>query len=146
MPDELTILADVIEGERGGFTLDISTPAKAALIEWVRRFKQPGVVTVRFRAGKESKTVQQLRKVHALFRDIATETGHDADDVKWQLKVKFLTRQKEVVDLETGECRYVDYVPSLAELEKDEMRDFIDKAMAWAGQFLGMSFDERGVA
>jgi hypothetical protein len=146
VPDEFTLLADVIEGERGGYTLDISTVAKAALIEWVRRFKAPGPVTVKFRAGKESKTVQQLRKVHAIFRDIAQETGHEADDVKWQLKVKFLTRQKEVVDLETGEVKFVDYVPSLAELEKDDMREFIDKTMAWAGQFLGMSFDERGVA
>jgi hypothetical protein len=143
MPDEFTTLADVIEGKRG-FELDVSTVAKAALTEWVRRFKAPGPVTVKFRAGKESKTVQQLRKVHALFRDIADETGHEADDVKWQLKVKFLTRQKELVDLETGEVKFVAYVPSLAELEKDEMRDFIENVMAFAGQFLGMSFDDRG--
>jgi hypothetical protein len=146
MPDEFTLLADVIEGERGGFTLDISTQAKAALIEWVRRFKAPGPVTVKFRAGKESKTVQQLRKVHALFRDIADETGMDADEVKRQLKEKFLTRQREVVDIETSEVTLKSYVPSLAELEKDDMRDFIDKTMAWAGQFLGMSFDEWGAA
>lgn len=137
---QFTVIGSVMDGPKG-LILDVPDEAKRELSRWVKTCK-PGHVTITVREGKESKTVQQLRKVHAMFRDIAHETGQDADDIKLWLKAKYLTRPKEVVNLETGDVTTLtDYIPSLADLERDEMRDFIESISAWAGQFLGMTFD-----
>jgi len=71
---------------------------------------------------QESKTLPQLAYFHAVVCPIASEaSGYTLAEVKGLLKGEFLTKY---VSSPTG--KEVAWVPSLADLKKDEMSKFID--------------------
>lgn len=70
----------------------------------------------------KSKTLQQLRYFHGVICVLASETsGYTKTEVKGLLKGEFLT---QYIESPTG--KKVPWVPSLADLKKDEMSNFID--------------------
>ncbi len=108
----------------------------------IQQWGKPRQVTIRVREGRESKSVQQLRYLHGVvFKAIAEETGNRAELVKDELKKKFLSRAEEFTDMESGEVTTRVYVPSLSELDLDEMKRFIDECVLFAAEFLGMTIE-----
>jgi len=76
------------------------------------------------------KTNPQLRTVHMWFKEIAAETGHTPEDIKALMKAEFLGREvREVMG------KAVETTPSLADLKKQEMTDFMTRVLAFANEF-----------
>ena len=72
---------------------------------------------------KDNKTLQQLRYIHGIVFKYASEaSGYTKIEVKGLLKNMFLKRY--VTSKKTG--KEISYVPSLEDVTKDEMREFID--------------------
>jgi len=79
---------------------------------------------------QDPKSLQQLRYIHGVVFEVASQaSGYTNEEVKGLLKGHFL---KRYIKSPTG--KEVSYVPSLADLKKDEMTDFIDKCI----QFIAM--------
>ncbi len=79
---------------------------------------------------QDPKSLQQLRYIHGVVFKVASETsGYTDEEVKGLLKEHFL---KRYIQSPTG--KEVSYVPSLGDLKKEEMADFIDKCI----QFIAM--------
>jgi hypothetical protein len=141
MADEFTIAGAIVSGPKG-LVLDVPEESKAELAKAVRYWRKPGPVTIRIREGKEPKSVAQLRYLHGkVFRDIAEETGNRVELVKDELKKKFLARLEEFTDLETGEVTTRVYVPSLSELDREQVGQFIDECVLWAAEWLSMTIE-----
>ena len=139
--DEVTVAALIVPGKHG-LELEIGEEARTELVRSIRLFRKHGAVTVRVREGREPKSLKQLKYLHGkVFRDMAEYTGNDIYIVKWEMKKKFLTRQREVVDLETGEVMMREYVPSLADLNSDEMNTFIDECRLFAAEWMHLEIE-----
>ena len=73
---------------------------------------------------RDSKTLQQLRYVHGVVFRLASEaSGYTKIEVKGLLKEIYLKRH--VVSKKSG--KEISYTPSLEDLKKDEMSEFIEE-------------------
>jgi len=80
-----------------------------------------------------SKTLPQLRYFHGVICSLASEaSGYTKEEVKGLLKGEFLTRY---VTGPTG--KVIAWVPSLADLKKDEMSNFIDSCIMLCARHWG---------
>ena len=71
------------------------------------------------------------------------------DDCHEWLKAKFLTVKGVAVNRQTGETSEQDYVKSTTQLSVAEMSEYIEKCIAWIGEFFGVAVpspDDLGVA
>lgn len=87
------------------------------------------VIEVKIGRWVPEKTVPQLRTVHLWFREIADQTGDTPLAVKEALKEMFLPVTIEVV---LG--RPVRFWPSLADLDKEDMSDFMERVQQLAAE------------
>jgi hypothetical protein len=139
--NEVTIAGET-RLEKGRLVLDVTDEAKRQMARSIQQWGKPRQVTIRVREGREPKSAAQLRYLHGkVFRDIAEETGNRPELVKDELKKKFLSRREEFTDMETGEMSSRVYVPSLSELDVEDMNRFIDECVLFAAEFLGMTIE-----
>lgn len=83
------------------------------------------VVEEIIRIPKDIKSLQQLRYFHGVVCQIASEvSGYTKEEIKGLLKGYFLTQYIAAPD-----DREIAWVPSLADLKKSEMSDFIDNCI-----------------
>ena len=82
-------------------------------------------VEVIIRIPKDNKSLQQLRYFHGVVCRIASEaSGYTMPEIKGLLKGYFLNEYIKAPD-----GREIAWVPSLADLKKSEMSDFIDNCI-----------------
>lgn len=139
--DEVLITGEIVRDERGRLTLDVTDEAKRFLARAIAAFKKEGPCTLHLKAGREPKSVKQLRRAHKLIAMMAEHTGNSARYMKDYLKERFLTREEECVDPLTGEQKSRTYVPSLADLSMEEMTEFMSEIELFGNEELSMTFE-----
>ena len=104
---------------------DFSKPKKVTIEPWVRH-----------------RSTNQNAYYHGVvLKEIALETGHDADELHEFFKRRFLPcRTIEVAG------QVIDAPPSTTDLSTIEFRDYIDRIAAFAATELGIAISEPGQA
>lgn len=101
----------------------------------------PIVLTVERKKAKRS-LVANAYYFGVVIRMITEETGEDAESVHEFLKRECNAQRVEMVNKQTGEV-YESWVGgSTAGLNVNDFYSYVERARAWAGQFLGLSIPD----
>lgn len=113
--------------------------------QWLKEFMalkptkdNPIRVTVERGQPPKKRTLSQNDLLHLWFHEIATFTGHSADETKEFLKDMFI--KPKVVEV-AGKSRLIR--PGTSALSKEEMSVFLDRVEAWASTDLGLQLPRR---
>ncbi len=91
------------------------------------------------RRVRPKRTEAQNAFIHIVFRRIAEFTGHTEDEIKEDMKERFLEKRALTIGTQTS---YV--LPSTESLEVDEMSGFIDNVLDFAADELNLVIERPG--
>ncbi len=95
-------------------------------------------VEVIIRPPRDEKSNQQLAYFYGVICvHVAAHTGHTKLEVKDYLKATFLGEMRKSIRKDS-ELGTVFVVPSLADISRVDMSEFIERCLAWAAQYLGI--------
>lgn len=100
---------------------------------YIENISHKGDLELVIRPWRKEKSLQQLRYLHGVvFTIISEASGYTPIEVKGLLKGYFLTKY-----IKTPDGKEVPYVKSLADLDLDEMKQFIDDSIILAAKHWG---------
>ena len=83
---------------------------------------------------QERRTVSQNKLLWSIYTEIASETGHTAEEIHEFCKAKFLPRRIVSFDGEDTEI-----VGSTAILDKPAFSEYVERVASWAAQEFGIT-------
>jgi hypothetical protein len=115
----------------------ISADNRDGLCEKIRQLSPLVLWTCTIREKKSKRTIDQNKRLWALYNYLGAELGLEADEVHQLMGFKFLRYQKQVGD------KAEEFIKSTTKLTTAEMVDYQESIERWALQG-GFYFNDRG--
>lgn len=116
-------------------TWNLSEMNRANLIQLIQELDCKQDWQIIIQKSKDSRTIEQNRRLWDLYRNIGNFLGYTADELHLLMGYKFL-RQHEYVG-----NTMVEYIESTTELDTKQMAQYQESIEIWASQ-MGWSWDD----